>query len=275
MWVRREEFNPQPLKPGEENCSPQQVTNPNFAATVQAKPLIPLEQLTGNAQWYDILPHLAKVCSRILVFGPKSTGKSTTAKILMGDAYRITMHQRMSVEELCGSWLLVEGSMVKQYGVVAKAMLEGKPLIIEEIDRLSLEVESMTYAILDNDPHLTMIWGEVVKPVSGFRVIMTTNEPPTCLPGPVQDRIDCVLYADLPHPDAYPADSSPAEIEVSHRFYKQITKPVVIMDPTPRKLRVFKQLLRAKVPATVAAKVVYCDSAPELASTIANIQSTR
>jgi|SRR5215471_4978887 len=232
-----------------------------------------LPVLNEQANWQDILPHLARVCRYILLVGPKSTTKSTTLANITGAPYRLTMHSGMRKDDFLWSRTLENGSVKVVPGPALRALQEGKELIIEEIDQSNGEIVGTLYGLLDNRPHICLPDGTVVNGVPGYKVFATTNENPSVLPGPVVDRLDCILYAKEPPTYAY-VDCDPAEVEYSLRWYRKLQRKPIMIDPTPRKLNLMHQLIRAGIPNHIAAKSVFADSYEEHASGIASVAAS-
>jgi MoxR-like ATPase len=148
-----------------------------------------------------VIPHHAH---RILLYGPAGTGKSAWAARLFGDCERITLHQQMPPEDLIGSMGLravKQGTeTVWQDGPAIRAMRDGKPLILDEVDQFSPELRCALHAVLDDwaQCQLTLVTGEVVTPSKGYCVIGTTNASPASLPEALLSRFDLSIAADSP-----------------------------------------------------------------------------
>lgn len=241
--------------------------------TPTIKPYVGLAPANNNMDWFEVIPHLlAAGIWRILAIGPKSSGKTHTMMQWSGAKYIITMHQQISVEEILGSnTICKDGSIEFVYAAVARAMIEGEAIVINEIDLTGPNALGMMYGILDNDSHLIMPSGQIIRPKPGFAVLMNSNEGLSALPGPIADRIECVLHANTVNPEAFDKDCSQEEKILTNRFYKYLPKPLINIDPTPRKWRTYHQLLRAGIPQKLAMRCTFVDSASEIESTLANI----
>lgn len=264
-------------------AAPAPITNapvaPVVAAPVQSNSEIMPEKyelpgyraLKDNSPWWDVLAQCTRVLDRILLVGPPSSGKSTTAMLTLGIKHRITMTQNTSREDVCGMFHLVSGQTVWLDGPITKAMRNGAPILLDEIDRCGPEVESLMYSVIDDHPHLTLPNGELVLAAPGFKVLMTSNVPPDVLEEAVRDRMQAIIFAYAPHEDAL-SGMSGAEANVVRNYYKTITVPRLAMNPTVRRMRAFKALCTAKMKADIAARVVFGQvAAPELLSIIANL----
>jgi hypothetical protein len=227
----------------------------------------------NSNQWFDLLYHAFTAgCNRILITGPRATGKSTTALLCTQACYRVTMHERLPVEEVLGMYMLRDGETVFVDGPLTLAMRHGAPILIDEIDRRSPDVESLLYAAIDDKPHILLPTGEFVQAKEGYAVLMTSNEAPNSLPDPVQDRIDVFVDARTPHPDAM-SRFSVAEQTLVTRYYTNL--PSVLAQtkysPTPRRLTALHKLMASGMNADTAAQLVFCNGALEYASALANV----
>ena len=159
-------------------------------------------------QWWDILKQLSQASGRLMLVGPPGTGKSQTAFLLLSEAaasaqpQRLTMTEGTAVEDLLGMFHLVKGETVWKDGPAARAMRAGTALILDEIDKYSPEVGSLLYALLDDDPQVTLPSGEHLKAKPGYKVIATSNANVSSLPEAILDRMEAVIIAATPHPDA-------------------------------------------------------------------------
>lgn len=233
------------------------------------------KKLKDNAYWWEVLAQCTRVLDRILLVGPPSSGKSTTATKTLGIKHRVTMTQNTSREDLCGMFHLIDGQTQWIDGPVTKAMRSGAPILIDEIDRCGPEVESLMYSVIDDHPHLTLPNGELVNAAKGFKVLMTSNVTPDCLEAAVVDRMAAIIFAYVPHEDALQGLSEP-ESQIVVNYYRTIQQPRLTLNPTVRRMRAFKALYSANIPAEIAARVVFGQvAAPELLSVIANLTSEK
>lgn len=234
-----------------------------------------LPALKDDMQWFEILPHLLKHCWRICIVGPASAGKSHTFQQWTNAKYKITLYRSIGAEQLLGNNTITKQGWIEWVNAtVTKAMLEGETLIIEEGDKFGDDFEGLMYGIFDNDPHLALPNGTIVRPKPGFKVGITTNiNPIDAFPYPIVDRFDAILKAEYMHPAACDPDATEAEKELVRRMYAAEPKILINIKATPRKNRVYRSLLRAGIPHKMAMKSVYVDSANEIESTIASIEA--
>lgn len=154
-----------------------------------------------NEPWDNIVSHMWKAriipnyIDRVAVGGRSRSGKSTMIDHLM-NPYRITLHEAMPIEDLIGGLQLIDGKTVWVDGPATRALREGKPLQIDEINFQPAECLSMLYCLLDKPAAITLPTGERVKAAKGYCVIATQNPPFDQMPFPIFDRIDVFLRAD-------------------------------------------------------------------------------
>src|SRR5574344_147948 len=124
------------------------------------------------------LLHPQKDC--LYVSGPSGCGKTTLimqiASRLNWGVEQVTLSNKCESLDLIGHSTLKKGELVFEYGPLARAMLYGEILILNEIDLMSPGDLSVLNDVLEGKP-LTVIAnnGEVIKPHSQFRVVATAN----------------------------------------------------------------------------------------------------
>jgi len=156
---------------------------------------------------------------RSILYGKPGTGKTYNACKLATDKgeeyYSVTLNEESSVSEILGMWVPKGKEFVFQPGVAIRAWLEGKLLVINEIDKASGSVLTVLYAILDDKAIAGLTIPDNkgsfvnVKPAEGFRAIATMNGTLDDLPLALADRFDMRINITEPHPDAIallPAD---------------------------------------------------------------------
>jgi len=152
--------------------------------------------------WDEVLSQAVKVkiipdiIWRILLWGPPRTGKTFLPATLFPRLERITFHRQMPVEDMLGGWCLQNGSTEWANGPFVRAMIEGIPIVCDEIDQFSPESRCSLHACLDDPAAITLANGERIVARPGYCVIATTNALPSALPDALYDRFDMILKAD-------------------------------------------------------------------------------
>lgn len=155
---------------------------------------------TANQRWDDLLGNLISAgvvpntLNRVLLYGPPRTGKSTTASLICKPVERVTLHKQQPVDDLLGGYCLRDGTTVWADGPAVRALRNGRPLVLDEIDQMSPECRFTLHALMDDPAAITLASGERVEAKDGYMVIGTTNAQPSQLPPPILDRFDLVLY---------------------------------------------------------------------------------
>lgn len=124
------------------------------------------------------LTHPAKDC--LYISGPSGCGKTTmvlqTAARLNWGVEQVTLSNKCESLELIGHSSLRKGELVYEYGPLARAMLYGEILILNEIDLMSPGDLSVLNDVLDGKS-LTIVENncEIIRPHPQFRVVATAN----------------------------------------------------------------------------------------------------
>ena len=160
--------------------------------------------------WDDLAVTMAAGIDRLILFGPPGTGKTYAALRWQTNerpVERLICTEELTAAEVTGAWLPNgTGGWQWQDGPAIRAWRNGGRLVVDEVDRASGDVLSLLLAMADSDG--SSQWhhpstGEVVRPASGFNVIMTTNlEEMSLLPEALRDRFPVAIRIDSPHPNA-------------------------------------------------------------------------
>jgi hypothetical protein len=140
------------------------------------------------------------VIHRILLHGPKGTGKSSYALKHFPSAERITLHRQQYFDDLIGGMSIQNGSSVWQDGPACRAMKNGTGIILDEIDQHSPETRCALHAMMDDltIAGITLPTGERITPAPGFFIVGTTNAAPSEIHDILIDRFDLILHANTP-----------------------------------------------------------------------------
>lgn len=228
--------------------------------------------------WYTLLDTVKEdMPERILLYGPPGTGKSSYAAYAFGEdqVERVTLNEESSPEDLLGTWALKGGETVFIDGAAVRAMRRGVTLVVDEIDRAAVAVESTLHAVLDDKTiaRITLPTGESVKPAPGYRVIATMNGAPTVLNEALLDRFDVVLHTRTPHPDIIKTVDSDAR-QLLVNFYKGLPDTPFAPAISVRRVLAFCRLRRV-LDAEIAAQVVWGNNGAEVLSDIAASSVTK
>ena len=193
----------------------------------------------------------------IVLYGPVGTGKTSVANEVvkeLGGGYSITLHRDMLAQELLGHFIPKGNDFIFLQGLVTRAWMEGKPLVVNEVDKASDSCFDVLHALFD-DPmiaELTLPTGEVIRPKEGYKVIATMNGDPRDLPDEaVKDRLSIRILMDMP-PDNRTLQLPKEIFEVLKNSYKNISDVKI----TTREAIAYADLM-TKIDKEVAANIVF------------------
>ena len=126
-------------------------------------------------------------------------------------AHRLVCTEDMTAADVTGCWMpTAAGRFEWLDGAATRAWrgdgTRGGRLVIDEADRATGDVLALLLAVCDTDGSARFdhpATGEVVTPLDGFTVVMTSNlEHPEELPSALRDREPVAIEVDAPHPAA-------------------------------------------------------------------------
>lgn len=147
-----------------------------------------------TAPW-RVLAMVVGTADRILMRGEPGVGKSTlaitAALTRSGNPTVVTLSEYTAAADLLGHYVPDgPGSFRWHNGPVARCMLEGGTLVLNEIDHAGPDALDILHAVLDRgqSAQLTLANDEVLKPAPGFCVIATMNSELDALRPAIADR---------------------------------------------------------------------------------------
>jgi nitric oxide reductase NorQ protein len=231
-------------------------------------------------KWHEVLSQVIPLVTRVLLYGPPDTGKTTTATLLSEKSYRLQCSRQQGIEDLLGSFVLrnnATGQPVTEFvpGPIPRAMREGCTLVVDEFDQRNASHDSIYHALLD-DPQIACIAlpdGSECRPVAGFRVVCTTNQQPSAFPPAIQRRFELKLWCGTAHPDALA--TLPDECASLLKNWQLTVKiPEYVPEMGLSSLRVYARLA-AKLGQDLAAMLVFAGGNAEFLSSLASNQTVK
>ncbi|MCL2335148.1 MAG: AAA family ATPase, partial [Endomicrobia bacterium] len=118
----------------------------------------------------------------IMVLGVPGTGKTVLTNYFLNDvlgydADMQTLSVQSSGTDLLGEWSLEDGEQVFKPSLVVKAMLEGKPVIIDEVDKPRDETALAALNNILQSGFVTLPDGATINAKKGFFVVSAGNLP--------------------------------------------------------------------------------------------------
>jgi cobaltochelatase CobS len=115
----------------------------------------------------------------VFLTGPTGCGKSELLRRLSDDYsgyIQKNLRGEDTVEDFVGRMKADDGTTRFEYGVLPKAMRQGKNLILDEVDACSPDILFTLQSVLNGyELNITRNAGEIVKPQSGFHICGTAN----------------------------------------------------------------------------------------------------
>lgn len=193
---------------------------------------------SSNLTWFGRVRQLLTeelfpaVTGNIYIYGPPRTGKSSLVRRLLANrrAVTVTMSPTMSREDFSGGLLIRGGDTVPYYAGASRAMIDGAPLIVDEIDQFSPDVETLLLSALD-PPALAQFTGpdgSTIIPRPGYGIVATANVSPDALPERLRERFGVWILADQPCDEllgALPPDCAAALANAEREVVSQVSRP--------------------------------------------------
>lgn len=146
--------------------------NSPYADDVRAK-VTSVEFQELEKKLFNMVP-TKKINNRFSIyFGTQGTGKTTHALEETNNCC-VICNSSMSPAEIMEDFVFDEGKPTFQWSEFARAMMEGRPITLDEINLLPFETLRFLQGLLDNKPSF-MYKGREVRIKDGFRIIGTMN----------------------------------------------------------------------------------------------------
>lgn len=222
-----------------------------------------------------IVPRLAH---RILLWGPKGTGKSFWAYSKFGreKVESATCHKAMYPEDLLGSYQLKDGSTIWNDGPMIRAYRKSHTdtavLVLDELDQHSPELRCcLQGGMNDRDiANVTLPTGETVRPGDGLLIVGTSNANPGSLWEPLLDRFDLVLLANTPAPGMLDSLPKPMAKFLGNHTEREYAEAHWVPGPSPRNiLRLARYQGELEGGLEEAAEIVFGSNARDILEALA------
>lgn len=150
-----------------------------FAEPHQTTPKIDLDYVFDQKNLALCLFAMQTPCENTLLTGATGSGKSSiieqVAARLNWPFYRVNFDGDITRADLVGQWVLKGEQMTFQYGILAKAMMEGAVICLDEWDCINPSVGMVLQPVLEGKPLTITETGDIIEPHPDFRVFATSN----------------------------------------------------------------------------------------------------
>ncbi len=165
------------------------LTDNNFASMITAK--MQSDEFREIYGCFDAFSSKKTINTRLkLYYGAQGTGKTTTA-MQEAEGRCMVCHSAMLPADLMEDFAFTDGKPGFHKSLLWKAMIEGKTIVLDELNLLPFESLRFLQSILDGKTEFTYK-GETVKIKDGFQIIGTmnlvVNGSVFSLPEPLVDR---------------------------------------------------------------------------------------
>jgi hypothetical protein len=181
---------PRPARPSGSASTPASTATPSSASPRKTAPVKIGPITRPNGQLYypralapgvsdvEALRKLRDAGIPALLYGPPGTGKTSMAEAAFDDLITIAGDGDTTVGDLIGDWTQKDdGGYEFIYGPVIEAMLEGRPLLIDDATLISPKVLAAMYPAMDGRKQIIVKAhkGEIITAAPGFYVIAGHN----------------------------------------------------------------------------------------------------
>ena len=119
----------------------------------------------------------------LLITGPSGSGKTSLIRCVAQELGKLSSMVVLHLNEQTDAKLLIgmytnaktPGSFSWRPGVLTNAVMEGRWVVIEDLDRAPMEIISILLPLLERGELLVPNWGECIRAAPGFKLIATVR----------------------------------------------------------------------------------------------------
>lgn len=138
-----------------------------------------LPRVIGDKLDVDILLEAREAAIPVLLAGPPGSGKTACIEAAFGDELlTVTCHEETEASDFLGSWVENRDRSVEfVYNNLPKAMMEGRPLLVDDITLADPRALAVLYPAMDGRKEITITshLGEKIQAEPGFFVVGCHN----------------------------------------------------------------------------------------------------
>ena len=194
-----------------------------------------------------------------LLYGPPGTGKTSMAEAAFDDLITIAGDGDTTVGDLIGDWTQKDdGGYEFIYGPVIEAMLEGRPLLIDDATLISPKVLAAMYPAMDGRKQIIVKAhkGEIITAEDGFYVIAGHNPGVhgAILTEALSSRFSTQIHVETDYDLCGRLGIEPKAVTIARSLAKLAANGEVGWAPQLRELIAFQ-----KIAATIGVEVAFAN----------------